>query len=208
LYDWSNRFDDPDDGPDRYQAISAAEDPLTALCEVLQDFRPSATLLVEFRAWLQTRYPDEAERDEALNHLALRGKLPREWFDTHTLVCAIIAGVDGELANLEDPALLTRLGETDPLPEMLAERGELHLTVNVVLARDRVLSQRVGKLLYSRNAAGLIHRSNVGAAGQCVALFSSRGHLEPLEPDEVQLLESEHPLIVEALTALNLEVEW
>jgi RES domain len=208
-YDWSSRFDDPDLGSDRYQALSAADEPLTALCEVLQDFRPSASLLVDFEAWLGSRYPPGNDQEDALRRLGLKGRLPREWFEDRVLVRAAIVAPERALVDLDgDPLLLTHLEAAPPIPAMLLERGESHLTVHVVLSRDRTLSQRVGKLLYERDAAGVIHRSNVGGPGACVALFTTRARLDPLDPAEIEELTPEHNLVSEALLLLDLEVEW
>jgi hypothetical protein len=144
---------------------------------VLADLRPDTAMLAELRELFG--------RDAALE--AAAGTVPREFRARRVLVSAYVRVDDGELVDVDAPATRAAL-EREHAP-LLAEHGMRHLDVSEIRSRTRVVSQRIGRVLYERGAAGIRFGSNLDDQ-PCFAVFEARGRLvrrgraKPLELDE------------------------
>jgi hypothetical protein len=106
---------------------------------------------------------------------AAAGAVTAQWRAERVLAPARMV-LDGEMIDVDDPATRNRLEHEHAA--LLAEHGMAHLDVAEVRSRTRVVTQRIGRTLYERGAAGVRFGSNLDDR-PCFALFEARGHLEP-----------------------------
>jgi hypothetical protein len=135
---------------------------------VLQDFRPDAVLIAEYRELFGVDPPG--------------GVVPRDWRERSRLAPARVAPPDAGLADADDVALRQRF-EYDEAP-LLAEHGLSHFDVSALRSRQRAVTQRFSAWLYDDGHAGIAFRSNVDGE-PCGALFEERAALvvdSPVEP--------------------------
>ncbi|HEY6762854.1 MAG TPA: RES family NAD+ phosphorylase [Baekduia sp.] len=158
---WEGRWDDPRRA---YRTLYAARDVATCLREVLADLRPDTAMLAELRELFG--------RDAGLE--AAAGTVPREFRDQRVVAAAYARADDGELVDIDAPAVRAEL-ERDHAP-LLAEHGMRHLDVSEIRSRTRVVSQRIGRVLYENGAAGIAFGSNLDDR-PCYAVFEARGRL-------------------------------
>lgn len=176
LYRWTNRFDDADR---EYRTLYAAYERITCLREILQDFRPNTKAVAEFRSLFPTAAQPPA------------GLVGPEWRDRHVLIeaDAVTTGPIVDLRRVRERARLEREHAA-----LLAASGMEHLDLSDITSRRRPVTQRIGRSLYDRGAAGVRFPSNPGD-GTCLALFEGRGRLDaaappqPLGEDDPDLLQ-------------------
>ena len=102
------------------------------------------------------------------------GLVGAEWRDRHVLVeaDAIRRGPIVDLGKVRERARLEREHAV-----LLAAHGMAHLDLSDITSRRRPVTQRIGRSLYDRGAAGVRFPSNPGD-GSCLALFEGRGRLD------------------------------
>lgn len=162
---WQGRFDDPDR---KYRTLYCARYQTTALREVLQDFRPNAKARKDF---------------QELFGVELKASIPQDWRRRRVLASATLVADQGDWMNLENPEFLRAL-ELE-LAGMMSEVGMEHLDLAEIHGRNRQLSQRTSRYIYSLGAAGIRYRSNLPPTGTCWALFEGKAHLEPRDPTKL-----------------------
>jgi hypothetical protein len=162
LCGWQNRWDDPRRA---YRTLYAARDAITCLREVLADLRPNTTVLAELHELFG---PDQGLDDAA-------GAVTEAFRRERVLAPADLV-LDGELVDVDDPAVRAGL-EREHAP-LLAEHGMAHLDVSEIRSRARVVTQRIGRVLYERGMAAIRFGSNLDDR-PCYAVFEARGRLAP-----------------------------
>jgi hypothetical protein len=160
---WSNRFDDPNH---EFRTLYCSRDAVTAIREALQDLRTDTRALAEFRRLLGGSGADRVSSP--------RRAVSLPWRQEHVLVAARIEAA-GPLVDLEDLGLRREL-ELELAPT-LAEAGVRHLDIADLRGRQRAITQRLARHLFTtRAAAGVAFRSHLDNR-PCAALFEGRGRL-------------------------------
>jgi hypothetical protein len=158
---WEGRWDDPRRA---YRTLYAARDVATCLREVLADLRPDTTMLAELRELFG--------RDAALE--AAAGTVPAGYRRQRVVAAAYVRVEEGDLVDVDAPATRAAL-EREHAP-LLAEHGMAHLDVAEIRSRTRLVTQRIGRVLYERGAAAIKFGSNLDDQ-PCYAVFEARGRL-------------------------------
>jgi hypothetical protein len=166
---WQHRFDDPQR---EYRTLYCARERTTCLREVLQDFRPDARMLAEYRALFGA---DPIPP----------GLVPAELLHQLRLAPASIAA-DAAAGDADDVAVRETFARSHA--ELLAEQGMPHLDVSEVRSKHRPVTRAFSRFLFDLGKAGVAFRSNLDDE-RCFALFEGRAWLEaagtpePLDPD-------------------------
>jgi hypothetical protein len=163
LCGWQHRWDDPER---EYRTLYGAKSELTCLREVLADLRPNAKAIAELRELFGDATP--AVRDA--------GVVGRELLDAH-LLCPARAVGDGDLCDIDaDVELRQRLEHEHA--SLLAAHELDHLDISQVRSKDRIVTQTIGRSLFTRGYAGVAFGSNLDDA-RCIAIFEGRAELVP-----------------------------
>lgn len=166
VYGWVNRFDD---SRRRFRSLYCADDRLTALREMLADFRPDA------KAWL------EFEGIFGGSAHILPKKLPAAWRREKLLAPCDIQILSGTLADLEDMTLRKQVEKA--IAATLVKHGFPHLDLGQVGGNNREVTQEAAAVLFDRGHAGVIFRSKLDGR-PCRALFEGRASLTSSGRDE------------------------
>jgi hypothetical protein len=149
---------------------------------VLADLRPNVKAIAELRALFGEATP--AVRDA--------GTVSRELLDAHVLCPARAIG-DGDLCDLDAEVELRGQLEHEHAALLAAHQMD-HLDISQVRSRDRIVTQTIGRSLFTRGYAGVAFGSNLDDE-RCVAIFEGRAELVPdgarveLTPDLPQLVQ-------------------
>jgi hypothetical protein len=139
---------------------------------VLADLRPDAKAIAELRELFGDATP--AVRDA--------GVVGRELLEAH-LLCPARAVGDGDLCDIDADVELRRELEREHAA-LLAGHEMDHLDISQVRSKDRIVTQTVGRSLFTRGYAGVAFGSNLDDE-RCVAIFEGRAELvwngEPVE---------------------------
>ena len=158
---WQHRFDDP---MREYRTIYGSEHQLTALREVLADLRPNAKARADFAQF-------QLAQGVRVEDLQVPGRaVTASWRRSHELAPARVEH-EGELVDLDDPALRERLATRHAT--LLAEHGMAQLNIAEIRSKNRLVTQTIARDLYMRGAAGVLFRSNLDD-GPCIALMEGR----------------------------------
>jgi hypothetical protein len=175
LYGWTNRFDDRESG---YRTIYLAEQRRTCVCELLQDLRPDARAIQEYRSiFPRGELPPTA--------------VPGDWISRMVFVQTTTA-LDGYPSDLRDTAERARIEREHA--DLLVDHGLEHLNLSDLTSRNRAFTQGLSRCLYDDGCCGIVFPSNVGP-GACLCLFEGRGELrassapEPLSASTPELAE-------------------
>jgi hypothetical protein len=133
---------------------------------------------------------------------AAAGAVAPEWRAQRVLAPATLA-LDGELADVDDPATRTALERTHAA--LLAEHGMAHLDVSEVRSRTRVVTQRIGRALYEGGAAGVRFGSNLDDL-PCFAVFEARGRLVAVADEPPLPLAAELAILVQVCDEYGLRL--
>jgi hypothetical protein len=161
LYEFSHRFDD---AGHRFRTLYLAEEPETALREVLADFRPNLAA--------QLRHVERFGADAAEDFAAQ--PVTAAWRTQHVLVRAAVV-LDGTVMDLTDPSVRQTVEQRHLA--LLAEHGLDHLDLHEITTSRRTITQTIAAELYDNGAAAVRFPSRIDG-GACVALFEERGALE------------------------------
>jgi hypothetical protein len=182
---WKHRFDDPEK---QYRTLYCATERLTALREVLGDFRPNTKALAEFQ---------EIFGPDAVGVLPA-GVVSWAWRETNVLAPGRITA-HGSLVDLDDVAIRQQLERKHAA--LLADHGMEHLDISDVRSTHRPVTQHIGRWLYEEGAAGVLYKSNRDDL-LCVALFEGAAQLEADGP--VELLVHPIPELLQVCDEYNL----
>ena len=157
LYEFSHRFDDLHR---RFRTLHFAEEPETALREVLADFRPN---LAARQRHLE-RYGPAGADDFGSEPVT------QEWCIENVL--APVRLHSRALIDLTDLPTRRRIEERHA--ELLLEHGLEHLDLHEITTARRPVTQTIAAQLFDRGAAAVRFPSRIDG-GACVALFENRG---------------------------------
>lgn len=181
LYEFSHRFDDV---ARRFRTLYLAEEPETALREVLADFRPN--LAAQLRH--VERFGAEAAEDFAAQSVTAA------WRRQNVLVRAGVTP-EGPTVDLTDPAVRQTVEQRHV--QLLAAHGLDHLDLHEITTARRAITQTIAAELYDGGAAAVRFPSRIDGRA-CVALFEGRGTLELVEGPVVLTDPAPAPLITVA----------
>jgi hypothetical protein len=179
LCGWQHRWDDPQR---EYRTLYGGKSELTCLREVLADLRPHAKAITELRELFGDGTP--ALQDA--------GTVRPEFLDAH-LLCRARAVGDADLCRVDVDVELHRELEHEHA-DLLAAHGMDHLDIAQVRSKERIVTQTVGRALFSRGYAGIVFGSNLDDQ-PCIAIFEGRAQLVPdgapleLTPELPQLVQ-------------------
>lgn len=162
---WGHRFDD---AQRRVRTLYVAESPVTALREVLADFRPNLAALHRFQ---------QAMGADAADELSL-GTVTSAWRRQHVLAAADVV-LGGDICDLTDPAQRHAV-EARHLG-LLAAHGLQHLDLHEITTRRRIVTQTIATDLLDRGVAAIRFPSRLDG-GACVALFEGRARIALTTP--------------------------
>lgn len=160
LYAYNHRFDD---AQKRFRTLYLAEQPETALREVLADFRPNLAA--------QYRHVERFGPDAAADFVPQQ--VTAHWRRQHVLVAGELE-LDGPLVDLTD--VPTRQEIERRHVGLLIDYGLEHLDLHEITTKRRALTQTIATDLFNRGAAAVRFPSRLDGLG-CVALFEGRGGL-------------------------------
>ena len=165
---WRNRFDHPDK---LFRTLYCAEQRLTALREVLADFRPNAKARADYRALNGEDLPAP--------------QITAAWRQVHVLAQGRLRLLQGELVDVDSPALRQHFEQQ--YADLLARQGMVHLDISQVRSKDRIITQELTRFLADHAAAGILYGSNLDNL-PCAALFENRAMLVPASSAEALTL--------------------
>lgn len=190
LFAWNHRFDD---GRRRFRTIYCAEDPRTALREVLADFRPKLSAI---RAFV------DAFGEGALDDFPPYS-VTASWREQHVLAPAR-AQLDGPLVDLSEPHARDELAKRHAA--LLAEHGLEHLDLHEITSRRRIITQTIATDLFDRLEVAAVRFPSRLDGKPALALFEGRGELEAAgEP--IELTDPAPAPLVEVCTEWDLALE-
>lgn len=158
LYAYNHRFDD---AQRRFRTLYLAEQPETALREVLADFRPN---LAARQRHLE-RFGPDAAADFAPESVTAA------WRRQHVLIAGDLE-LDGPLVDLMDVTVRQEIERRHV--SLLVAHGLEHLDLHEVTTKRRAVTQTIAADLYDGGAAAVRFPSRLDGLG-CVALFEGRG---------------------------------
>jgi len=164
LYEFSHRFDDIGR---RFRTLYLAEEPETALREVLADFRPNLAAQLRY----VERFGAEAAEDFAAQPVTAA------WRRQNVLVRAAVT-LDGPVVDLTDLAVRQTVEQRHS--RLLADHGLDHLDLYEITTSRREVTQTIAAELFDGGAAAVRFPSRIDGR-TCVALFEGRGTLELVE---------------------------
>ena len=189
LYGYNHRFDD---AQKRFRTLYLAEQPETALREVLADFRPNLAAQQRHVA----RFGPEAAADFAPEPVTA------QWRRQHMLVAAALE-LDGPVVDLTD--LATRQEIELRHVELLVAHGLDHLDLHEITTKRRAVTQTIAADLYDRGAAGVRFPSRLDGLA-CIALFEDRGEVH-MTGDPIALTDPAPAPLITVTADWKLELE-
>ena len=159
LYTYNHRFDDA--AGKRFRTLYWAEQPETALREVLADLRPN---LAAQQRHIE-RYGPEAAADFAAQPVTA------QWRRQHVLIAAQLE-LTGPLIDLTD--VPTRQQIEARHVSLLLAHNLAHLDLHEITTKRRNVTQAIAAELYERGAGAVRFPSRLDGMA-CVALFEGRG---------------------------------
>lgn len=155
---WGHRFDDPSKA---VRSLYVAEEPITALREVLADLRPSAEAIADFVG---------AFGPDALSEVVTR-PVSASWRRQHVLL-PVSLELNGAFIDLCD--LRTRQAVERRYAALLTEHGMAHLDLGEITTKRRPVTQAIaGHLLRNHDAAAIRFPSCLDGSA-CVVVYESR----------------------------------
>lgn len=134
--------------------------------EILDSFRPSLKTIQGI---------SEAFRLPIQRAARQAGIVNWEWVLIHGITPGRVDVTAGEIYDLDDPGLRRELEEEHA--DFLIARGVDRLDVSVIRSSNRDITQRLGRSLYDRGAAGILFGSNIDGR-PCLVLFEARARLQ------------------------------
>ncbi len=158
LYAYNHRFDD---AQRRFRTLYLAEQPETALREVLADFRPNLAAQQRFLE----RFGLQSAADFAVEQVTAA------WRRQHVLTAAMI-DLDGPLVDLTEVSARQEVERRHV--GLLVDHGLDHLDLHEITTKRRAVTQTIAAELYDRGDAGVRFPSRLDGMA-CIALFEGRG---------------------------------
>lgn len=190
LCQWNQRFDDAER---RFRTVYCAEQPETALREVLADFRPKLT---EVQAFLGAFGPEAREE-------LVAQPVTARWREEHVLAPAD-AHLDGPVVDLTDVEVRADLEERHR--GLLVEHGLEHLDLHEITTRRRAITQAIATDVYERGGAAAVRFPSRLDGIPCMAVFE--GHGELLAAGQpISLMDPAPAALQEVCSAWELELE-
>ena len=153
---WTHRFDDPERS---YRMLYCADQRETCFLEVFYSKRPDWRTIEEMAAAWGCSIKEARER---------AGRLSADEILTRSIAPARIEIESGKVLDIEDPDLRSML-ELEHLRD---------LDLSVLRGKDRALTQKLGRSLFEKGAAGVMYGSRV-VNSRSIALFEGRARLVP-----------------------------
>ncbi len=186
----AGRFDDP---IGHYRTLYCARYQIVALREVLQGFRYSTATLKQ----LVAKYgADNVPPTE----------VPSAWLESRVLApCRIRTALGAEeFAEYESAHTMRWLEkELASFLDILEVSG---LDTSVLRAKNRTVSQVLGRSLYQANHSGVAFYSRFSSAAACYALFEGKAWLEPDGPPRSLGGDARH-LLLQCCREFGLKIE-